>query len=607
MLEELPEEVLLNIIAYLPTIAAITSLAQTSRRFHTIVTGDDQSAFRIFVQRSFPSIKTTTRWREAAEALTSRSRAWDRRALVVRDCCPPETLSISAQDDNRRRITTGFAPALDSYENLLGNSLSGRTETVAWGAAGRIYVRTSDKSSINWHSIKFEDDHLAHNDILQLRLLRPHQTASTDETMIFRRDNGEIATLVTSDSASGYEQYARFVDAPGAHTMAVSNHVEPLLAVARTAALQLYNVNTPQDQIKPFARLRLPEMSDSVYRTRCMQFLDSTNIVLGTAFLEGTKDGPVSIYDINHSTESSDAVPIWSCVPPQRDTRARQYVHALTPLDHVCGNFGQMFLSGWSSGHARLHDTRAPNPWVADWYDSVDNGQILSLAAIGHERFVAGSDQNACLKLFDMRMPGDQRYSYLDARPAQNPRQGASLIQNLIHRPVKDRRDWNAFLSVRKWTKEALWVPLPMPRQHNGTVNYSGSVYSLSVPSPTSPTIYAGIENHVLQLDLVNTDDLERGRIDPLLSSLAIQKDSHVFGVGCYERPRKGKESTDPVLLNKQAMWHELKSQPERNEESEAAGWDRRWRLGGTRRSSWSRGRPRGRGGRRGSTGNRQH
>merc|ERR1711964_800876 len=124
--------------------------------------------------------------------------------------------------------------------------------------------------------------------------------------------------------------------------------------------------------------------------------------------------------------------------------------------------------------------------------------------------------------------------------------------------------------------------PLPLPRQHSGGVNYSGAVYSLSIPSPTSPTVYAGIENHVVQLDFVSTDDIEKGQIDPLLSDLKQQKDTHVFSLGCYERPRPGKESTDPVLLNKQAMWHELKAQGERNLEGEAAGWDRRWRLGGT-------------------------
>jgi hypothetical protein len=333
-----------------------------------------------------------------------------------------------------------------------------------------------------------------------------------------------------------------------------------------------------------------------------MQFLNNGTVVVGTAYLEGPDHGPIRIFDVNASIERGVAEPIWTCAPTSSTpSRVRHNAHALAGLDHVCGNAGQLFLSGWSSGIARLHDTRASNPWVAQYFDAVDNGQILSLAAIGHERFLAGSDQNACLKTYDLRMPGGHTYSYLDALTG-SPRGAPNGSQSLTSRTGGDRRSFNTFLSVRKWRNEQMWDPLPLPRQHNGTANYSGSVYSLSIPSPTSPTVYAGIENHVLQLDFLGTDDVEKGYLDPLVANLKEQKDTHVFDLGCYERPRAGKESTDPVLLNKQAMWHELRSQPERNEESEASGWDRRWRLGGTRRNSWGRGgRRTARGGRRGS------
>jgi hypothetical protein len=100
------------------------------------------------------------------------------------------------------------------------------------------------------------------------------------------------------------------------------------------------------------------------------------------------------------------------------------------------------------------------------------------------------------------------------------------------------------------------------------------------VPSPTSSTIYAGIEGHVLQLDLVNSDDVEKSNIDPFLSDLQAEKSSHVWGLGCYEHPRRGNDSSDAVLLNKQAMWHEMRAQSHQNKESVAAGWDIRWRLG---------------------------
>ena len=607
MLEQLPAEVLQLIISYLPTLSAIASLSRTTKKLHATITSDETIAFKPLVKGAFPSVPTPTAWKEVALSLTSRARAWDRRGVVVRDCCPPETLQIAGDPRQYRPSVIGYTPALDSYDDLSSGSLSQRRETVAWGAGGRIYLRTADQYTRNWRSIKFEDDDIPINDILQLKLLRPHQILSDTETVVFRRANGEIGTLATADNELGFDQDARFVDTGMPQSIAVSGASSPLLAVASPTRLQLYKVNTQDDLIKPFKSIQLDQISSSSARRGCMEFLNSTTVAIGTSYLDDThsarRNGLISVYDITAESEETSS-PTWSFVPNENGIRAKQYIHAIAPLDQICGNSGQMFLSGWNTGHARLHDTRSPHPYVSEWLDTVDNGQILSLATIGHERFLAGSDQNGCLKTFDMRMPGDFRYSYTDARPSQTRRQSPRSRQDLFARPLHDRRDFNVFLSVRQWRREALWSPLPMPKTHAGTVKYSGAVYSISVPSPTSPTVYAAISNHVLQVDFASTDDVEEGKLDPLLSSLKTEKNTHVFDIAAYERPRQGRESTDAVLLNKQAVWHELTSQPDRNEESESNGWDRRWRLGGTRRSSWSRGRgPRG--GRRGSTGHR--
>lgn len=603
MLEDLPVEILQQIIGHLPTASAISHLSLTSRKLHISISSHESTSYRLFVQRAFPSIKVESSWREAAEALTSRSRAWDRRALIARECCPPESHAASREPGLRHRAVFGFAPALDSYEDWSRGSRNRRRETVAWGAAGRIYIRQKEAASTSWSTLRFEDDDLATNDILQLKLLRPQQKASSSgEIIIYRRANDEVATLETANNKLGYHQYARFGDTAAVEAIAANHSVDPVLAIARASQLQLYHVYAQENLISPTARLKLEPVSKHKSRVRCLEYLNHHTVAIGTALLESNKAGPVRIFDVSRGISEEPNTPIWTSTPRQT-YNTRRNAHCIASLDHICGNAGQLFLSGWSSGHARLHDTRSPEPWIASWYDSVDNGQILSLATIGHERFVAGSDQNACLKTFDVRMPGERRYSYLDARPPQKSSSTNRIKQNMIGRSCIDRRDFNAFLSVRKWRNEQLWDPLPLPRQHNGTDKYTRSIYSLSIPSPTSPTIYAGIESHVVQVDFVGTDDVERSRVDPLLMDLQTEKESHVFSLGCYERPKRGEESTDPVLLNKQAMWHELKSQPERNEESELAGWDKRWRLGGTRRSSWSRGRSTGHRERRGSMG----
>ena len=179
-----------------------------------------------------------------------------------------------------------------------------------------------------------------------------------------------------------------------------------------------------------------------------------------------------------------------------------------------------------------------PTPSMRDLYSR--------LLTMGHDRFLAGSSQNGCLRTFDLRMPGRKVYSYLDARPSES-------VQRLAR--SKPQKDFNIFLTPEVNYNERLWEPLP---RHPGkrSQRYRGSVYSLSSPSPTSPTVYAGIANHVLQLDFVCTDDLRDHKIyrEFNLSDRKSHDPQHrILDLSCYERPRKGKESTDPVLLRKQA------------------------------------------------------
>ncbi|KPI40896.1 uncharacterized protein AB675_10861 [Cyphellophora attinorum] len=619
-LEELPAEVLHLIVNHLSTVQAITSLSQTSKKLHAIVCGDESVTYKPFVERSFPSIPTPSTWREVAKFLTSRSRAWDRRALLVRECCPPENLQLQWRPNNGRRPQMGYVPALDSYDDLTGNSIANRRETVAWGAAGKIFVRTTDRESRRWRSLNFEDDDVATNDILQLRLLRPHQKATDAETIVFRRAFGEVATLETADNEAGFHQHARFTGTHAAQLIAVNDEISPVLAISSAVRLQLYKVQTPEADIAPLETIELDTtrpLSDR--RARSLQFLNSGTVALSTTSHDrdlSLEDHhiPIKVYDINGTRLSDVATPLWSSAPcGWKSLGSRQYVHILLPLDHGHRNSnGNLFLSGWNTGLARLHDTRAPESCVAQWEDTVDTGQIISLAAIGHERFLAGSDQNACLKTFDLRKPGDHRYSYLDARrpivphptsPAREKQQQRLALtppqsldshqRRYSHLP----RDVNYFISVRTWRFQSLRTSLPPATTHNNTVPYSGSIYSLSIPSPTSPTIYAGIENHVLQLDFTSTDDIKRGRsgVDHVsIGSQATHEAKHgggwgngvesfhntVFDVASYERPRPGYEATDAVLLNKQVVWHELDAQPQQNREAEDAGWDRRWRLG---------------------------
>lgn len=232
----------------------------------------------------------------------------------------------------------------------------------------------------------------------------------------------------------------------------------------------------------------------------------------------------------------------------------------------------QSLTSHRSDGIARLYDTRCGSEPVQNYTDAVDDGQIFSILPIGRERFLAGSHQNACLKIFDMRMNARVYDHNRFARAASQSKHNFERDSERLHVSHTSRiRDINVFLALTIHRASQPWQPLPGIHNNARLPRYRGSIYSLSSPSSSSSTVYAGIQNHVIQLDFVNTDDcfLKRGSAHKVLDQRPI------LDISCYERPREGHESTDTVLLRKQAAWKQCWQSRSEAE----AGWDERWRL----------------------------
>ena len=588
MLEDLPPDVVQVIITFLPTASSIINLALTSRKLHTTISVDDSTVWRSFVWARFPTIKSQGPWRSAAIQLTGRSRAWDRRSLVARECWAPLDQTRGVPGNNAAE-KFGYVPAIDSYEN------ENRQQVLAWGAAGRIMIRTSDNASLNWNVLKFQDDHVAMNDILDLRILRPNQRKSErQETVIFRRANGEITTLSTSGPQSCKVDARYALDDPIVDCMDVSGARHPLLATCNSEAIRLYHVHSKDKRVNATAVIKLEQDFHLQHRVRAVQFLSEKSIAIGMQRKDGRERAPLMVFDLNRQRPGSDCMAAASIINTSDtvinntgiDTsetslntcnstpKGRQSANVIRPLDKIAGNDGKLFLSGWTDGVVRLCDTRSPEGVVSTYHDAVDDGQILSILPVGHEKFLAGSHQNAVLKAFDMRMPGAISYSY--------PSYRSSVVES--------RREVNIFLSVKLPQRRQLWQPLPNQSDTNRTSRnlsrYRGSVYSLSAPTPSSSTVFAGIENHVLQLDFVCTDDLRRGFAEAI-PPLSKTPPERILNLSAYERPRKNQESTDPVLLRKQVEWQTaLSAQPPDTDN----GWDQRWQLQTSERNSRRRG-----------------
>lgn len=632
---DLPVEVIEQVVGYLPTASSIVNLGLTCHATHAIIAQDDYSIFRSFVQRAFPTIATPPLWRDAARCLTSRSRAWDRRAFVARECRPP----IAPNDppfDKPRTPTIGYQPSIDSYETWHGSSWSARKEVLAWGAIGRLRLRTTKDGVVTWTSSRGDEDHKQAMDILDVRLLLPDQHDNLDgESIVLRRANGEVVKVESSSKASTIKQISRYlIESATPNCMDVNKNTNPLLAICGPESIQLFPVRGSDEFVKPSDTVPAQDITNTPQRKRFTKFLSDNTLAVASQYLQGGDQAPISIYDISPAGLSSS--PLMETIGAAQELSGilgRQNANVIAPLlnntSSTSSRPAQLFLSGWTDGVTRLHDLRLPRKVVASYTDVVDDGQILSLLPVGLERFVAGGSQNGCLKTFDIRMPGARAYSYLSAQLPQST-QGTGTgtgntasktsYDNLANHQIRHsprphpttdiQRDINIFLTPLIDYNERRWAPLEKRLGPSRAQRYRGSVYSLSSPSPSSATIYAGIANHVMQLDFLCTDDIRSGGVSmPTASSQSKGDDSFVIDLSCYERPRKGHESTDPILLRKQmplmmgsgdddgcggeGSGGACQQQPLDYDGAWQAedGWDERWRLEVYNRGEGSHGR----------------
>lgn len=151
--------------------------------------------------------------------------------------------------------------------------------------------------------------------------------------------------------------------------------------------------------------------------------------------------------------------------------------------------------------------------------DPAEDAAIYSLLCLGRERLVAGNSRNALLKVFDMRMGGGRAYHYLDAKLAHQSHFRRGFSPNHATNGANDSNgtnasnsagstgDWNLFLSPRSLSG----APTARNTNRRGTTwtrrSSDSPIYSLSTPSFNSPSIFAGVENAVIQLDFVSMLD----------------------------------------------------------------------------------------------------
>ncbi|KAL8949258.1 MAG: hypothetical protein Q9222_004614 [Ikaeria aurantiellina] len=538
---DLPPELLSHILSYAENARTLLCLALTCKKLGNYIHNE---GYRVFVQSQFPTVPIPSSWKDAAHALTTRCRAWNRKSLTARYLCPPQDRNTSRPTNHGRRAqgqTIGYQPVIDSYESWTGPDWSSRREVVAWGAGAELIVRikwmgpeTKEVQRLNalkgippmerdqhyhqsrWWNIKRSSHQDGKDDITAVKLLHEAQRPSkSGEYIVVGRANGELEVIfVDHNMGHRWKRLTTFAtEGRPVRFISINSAVPPLLAVCLDdGTVSIYSTAAQDILVKPVGVIRVRPKNQSC-RIWSLTFLRFDRLAIGL----GPSTEPIRVFEIKSDSITSEPIATFSiCGMSRKGVLApvAKTIYPIAPLPHAhcgCQDEGDLFLSGGYDGTVRLHDLRFPAPGylTPSFSDPVDSSSaIYSLLPLDRDRFLAGSANHSLLKVFDMRSAVEKLCfcGSATASVTSQPR----LLQRQPEREKslsscgrsesleKKHRNWNVFL-VDRSTHRA-------PKS-NVARSLASSVYSLSTPSIYSPRIFAGVEGNVIQVDATSVYD----------------------------------------------------------------------------------------------------
>lgn len=543
MLQDFPFELLSQVVALLPTAQSIHHLSLCNHALHRFV---EDEGWKIFVQTRFPSMSVRNQWREAAQSLTTLSKNIDRKAFLARYVEPSNFVvnlphrELSTQWRKPRGQTMGYQPVIDSYEESTGSTWDARKQVLAWSAGSELVLRVKEMGGkslaperrgtysysdhyghrTRWFTYKPPKAMEGRDDITCMKLLSgPYRSGnpsgSATEHVILGTASGnlhlshlELDRASSNTLGSVFETDGRLVRS----TDLSPNDQQVLAACLADTSIVLYRVpeylySAPEDheRISPICERSVLLEGGKSHRIWSTKFLSDSLLALGL----GPSSKPIHVYQVTNEGLSKGPVrklsmdgTAWACddrveATPTKEKTTSVYPVIPLPWSSIAGHTpGEVFLSGCYDGIIRVHDMRSRSAFESSYFDPTNDGAIYSLQTLGRERLAAGSSRHSMIKFFDLRVTGGRVYQYTDLRPnTAHPHTLAAAD------PQADRRGWNLFLNPRNTIQQTgRW-------QRASTRATESPVYSLSSPSPTSPALFAGVENNIVELDFVSMLD----------------------------------------------------------------------------------------------------
>ncbi|KAG9521139.1 hypothetical protein KCU93_g7518, partial [Aureobasidium melanogenum] len=597
-LADLPIELLNQVVSHCPA-TSVGHLSRTSKSLHEFV---EKEGWRTFTQTHFTSVGTSLYWRDAARSLTTLSRNWQRRAFLATYLAPSgDATALPAWQAIKKwrrpaGQTMGFQPAVDSYEHFIGSRWTDRRQVVAWSAGAELVVRVKvrdasteeayrnatpqDKNNfenngtrVRWWTYKPLSSVEGRDDITSVQILKRDDQPSrnsidSSEQIIIGTANGDLQLVeVPPGSDSGVIKTYYVTNGVSVRSTSLSTETETtqdqpqhLAANLSDSRIALYQVDPTQFKIAPVSEINAIPQRQKGCRIWSTKFLDSKHLAVGL----GPSVEPINIFEIRPEGIVEEPVRKIGLTgnADELDPVKASSIYPIEPLlDSNGGRNGDLFLSGGYDGIVRLHDMRSPSSFTAVYHDPTDDAAIYSLLSRGRDRVVAGASRHGLLKMFDLRMSGGSMYDYAGASDTSDSSTG----------------DWNIFINPRDRYVNSAW------RGPNSWMRRSaeGSVYNLSSPSPTSPFIFAGVENAVVEFNFSSVLDKhpdpiflggsagKKGRRNNVPSYLQHKQD--ILNLAMYSQGTDG--SREAMKLRTQRSVEETLGQ-----DINPAGLDERWK-----------------------------
>lgn len=447
----------------------------------------------------------------------------------------------------------GFQPAIDSYEEFIGNRWTDRREVVAWSAGAELVVRVrvrdasteeafgkaspEDKRNqyeakgmrTRWWTYKPFSSVEGRDDITSVKILRAEQNGQNDGDSTSRNDNIIIGTangdlqLIEIPGDGQDNAIKTYYVTQGLPVRSISlspqNGSSQKMAVNLSdSTLALYDVDPSKFKLAPISELNAIPDGRRGCRIWSTKFLDSKRIAVGL----GPSTEPVNVFEVRPegiNPEPLRKIGLSNGMDALGPVKASS-IYPIEPLIDINGTTGNgdLFLSGGYDGVIRLHDLRSSSPYESVYHDPTDDAAIYSLLSRGRDRVVAGTSRHSLLKIFDLRVTGASIYDSTGiSGTGVGERNGGAT------------GDWNLFINPRDRYANETW------RGPNSWIRRSaeGSVYSLSSPSPTSQFIFVGVENAVVEFNFSSVLDTHP---DPIFTA---GQDKRAPGAGRHKGQAK--------------------------------------------------------------------